>query len=106
MSRGSPLSFFFVIAGLFFLGEAALYGDPATKASPKLMDKLVIGGAVAVKDVGLAYEFTVWEGDSNPLGYRCVESTPEFVTLRDNAGISDKVIPWWSIKSVTIMRKR
>lgn len=96
----------FIIAGLFLSQEARLRGDPPVKALPHLMDKLAIGGAVAVQDTGSVYELTLFEDGELQLGYVIVESTPEYVTLRDSAGVSDKIIPWWSIKGVTIIRKR
>lgn len=96
---------FIMIAGLFLSREAMLLGDAPAKLPPRLMDKLPVGGAVAVKDVGLVYELTIFEDGAQSLGYVVVESTPEYVTLRDLAGVSDKVLPWWSIKGVTILRR-
>ncbi len=94
-----------LIAGLFLSREATLLGEAPAKLPPRLTDKLTVGGAVAVKDVGSVYELTIFEEGEQSLGYVVVESMPEYVTLRDLAGISDKVIPWWSIKAVTILRR-
>ena len=84
--------------------QTTLQGEPATKPTSGLMHKLTIGADVAVKDVGVAYELTIFSESKMQLGYTVAEATTEYVTLRDISGISDKVIPWWSIKSITIMR--
>lgn len=98
------------LAILVFFGglrsaESELYGDPPTGPAGKLLQQLPVGGAVAVTDKGDAFELTVWENKLKPLGYVVVEVNADFVRLRDNAGISDRLIPWWSVKSLTIMRQ-
>lgn len=85
--------------------QTTLRGELATKPTSGLMHKLPVGADIAVKDVGVGYELTIFSDSKTPLGYKVAESTSEYVTLRDIGGISDKVIPWWAIKSITIMRR-
>lgn len=86
--------------------EPNLYGDPPIGAAGKFMQQLTVGGAVAVEDKGDVFELTIWEDKHKPLGYVVAEVDADFVRVRDAAGISDRLIPWWSIKSVTLIRTR
>ncbi|QDV35581.1 hypothetical protein [Tautonia plasticadhaerens] len=85
------------VAGMMLLG-ARPQGEP-----DGLFAGLEVGQAVGVKDLGTAYEVTVFEG-GQPAGYEVTEIGADHLGIRDHAGVVERRIPITSIKSVAWMR--
>jgi hypothetical protein len=61
------------------------------------------GQAIALKDLGTAYEITVFANGPAPLGFEVVDFGRDFVVLRDVTGIREERIPAFAIKSITTL---
>ena len=99
MKRSSPC-----IIGLSLM-VVALVAAAAPKADNKptgIFAPLEIGTKVSLKEAAGNYEIGVMPGIG--LGYKVIEVGPDFVVLEDATGVTEKRIPIYSIRSVTITR--
>lgn len=72
---------------------------------PRALSQFVeVGQAIAIKDVGLVYELRILAGGPNQLSHSVVQVSDAFIVLRDMTGTEDTVIPWTSVKSISIVR--
>ena len=85
---------------------AVLLGQPrASRESPPagVFAGLHVGQEVGVKDLGQRYEIRLFANSTAPLGHRVVELGPDYIAVKDIAGVSLTRIPIYAIKSVVTM---
>lgn len=69
-------------------------------SSHGIFSGLQIGQDVAVKDLGQRYEVSVFGRSIAPLSHKIIEIGPDYLTVKDIAGVNTMRIPVYSIKSV------
>lgn len=89
---------------LVLLGYPALSAAEVQQAPRTLSQFVEVGQAIAIKDVGLVYELRILAGGPNQLSHSVVQVSDIFIVLRDMTGTEDTIIPWTSVKSISIVR--
>lgn len=96
---------FFVISAVIV--SVAVFASTAGLALPErqgVFATLRLGQAVQVKESGGGYEIGVMEKFDGPLGYTVTELGQDYVVCRDVADVTEKRIPVYAVKSVTVTR--
>jgi hypothetical protein len=87
------------------LALTLLAAQPEAKEPPSgFLGYLQKGQAVGLKDLGSAFEITVFPNGPAPLGYEVVEVGRDFVVLQDITKIQEVRIPVYSVKSITTLK--
>ena len=81
---------------------AAIAAGAGTAPKPTFLDHLKPGQAVTLDEKDGRYEIGVMP--NQVLGFNVVEIGQDFVTLRDIAGVTDTIVPVYSIKAVKVLR--
>ena len=68
------------------------------------LDHLRPGQAVSLTDKDGRYEIGAFPPGIQPLGQNVIEVGQDYVVLRDLMGITDTIIPIYSIKSIKVIR--
>ena len=98
-------SFVASLAIVSALALTLIAAQPEAKEPPSgFLGCLQKGEAVGLKDLGPAYEITVFSNGQAPLGYEVVEVGREFVVLKDITEIQEVRIPIYSVKSITTLK--
>ena len=99
---------YFFVASLAIVSALALTliaAQPENKEPPSgFFGYLKKGQAVGLKDLGPAYEITVFSNGQAPLGYEVVEVGRDFLVLQDITGIQEVRIPIYAVKSITTLK--
>lgn len=86
------------------LVAAALGADEARK--PKgVFSALKVGQAVSLKDEGSAFTITFFEPEL-PQSHKVIEVGNDYIVVRDIAGISDTMVPIYSVKGIVKVRTK
>ena len=93
-----------VVVLVLTLGTASKSAND-TKAKPGLFTTLRVGQAVNLKDVGPAYEISMFDNDL-PLSHTVIEVGDDYVVVRDIAKVAETRIPIYAIKSVSFIRTK
>lgn len=64
-----------------------------------------VGQSVNLKDHGSAYSISVFEDDV-PLSHTVVEVGDDYVVVRDIAGVTDSMVPVYSVKAIEKVRSK
>ena len=98
-------SFVVFLATVSMLALTLIAAQPENKEPPSaFLGYLKKGQAVGLKDLGTAYEITVFQNGQAPLGYEVVEVGRDYVVLRDITEIQEVRIPIYAVKSITTLK--
>ena len=92
-----------LILGLIAVGTAL--GAQNLPMPKSYFSMLIVGQAVNLNDHGATYSLSVFE-DDGPLSHTIVEVGEDYVVVRDIAGVTDSVVPVYSIKAVEPVRTK
>lgn len=82
------------------IGTAA----PPAERKATFLEQLKPGQAVSLTEKDGRYEIGVFPPAYQPLGHKVVEVGQDYVTLRDLVGITDTIVPVYSIKAIKVLR--
>ena len=68
------------------------------------LDRLKPGELIAVEEKNGRYQLGLFPKTFCPLSHTVVEVGTDFVVVRDLAGITDTIIPMYSISSIKVLR--
>jgi hypothetical protein len=73
---------------------------------PKItfLERIKLGQSVTITDKDGRYEIGMFENMSNPLAHNIVEIGKDYLVVRDVVGVTDTVIPVYSIKAIRVLR--
>jgi hypothetical protein len=77
---------------------------PAERKEITFLDHLKTGQAVSLTEKDGRYEISVFPPAYQPLGHKVVEIGPDYAVFRDLVGITDTIVPVYSIKAITVLR--
>jgi hypothetical protein len=82
---------------------AAAIGADESRKPKGVFSALKVGQAVSLKDEGSAFTITFFEPELQQ-SHKVVEIGDNFIVLRDIAGISDTMVPIYSVKAIVKVR--
>ena len=87
----------FCVVALIAAG-AALSAQNAPKAK-SILSTLKVGKSVSLKDEGAGYSISFLD-EEVPQSHTVIEIGDDFVVMRDIAGVTETVVPVYSLKSI------
>ena len=69
-----------------------------------LLDRLVVGESVNLVEKDGRYTLAMFPGGPRPLSHTVVAVGTDHVVLRDVVGVTDTVVPVYSIQAITVLR--
>jgi len=103
-SVGKSLTIAAILAVMLWLGTTAQSQQPRPQPTNAILGLLKKGQAISVKDAGFNYELTAFADGPETLSHTVIEITPDYVLVRNLAGVIDTAIPLWSIKAISTVR--
>jgi len=99
----------FWLAMLAVIGIMALcsFGaSPAEERAAKatFLERLKLGQPITITEKDGRYEIGMFYKDMRPLAHNIVEIGQDYLVVRDIVGVTDTVIPVYSIKAVRVLR--
>ena len=83
------------------IGTAA---PPAERKETTFLEHLTPGRAVSLTEKDGRYEVGLFPENFRPLGHKVIEIGPNYVVLRDFVGITDTIVPIYSLKAIKVLR--
>lgn len=83
------------------IGTAA---PPAERKVMTFLERLKPGQPVSLTERDGRFEIGLFPPSFQPLGHTVVDVGPDYVVLRDLVGISDTIVPLYSIKAIKVLR--
>jgi hypothetical protein len=77
----------------------------APKKPKGVFSSLKVGQPVTLKDVGAGYSLSFFE-EGLPLTHTVVEIGEDYVVVRDIAGVTDAIVPVYSLKGIVKTRSK
>ena len=95
----------FVASIVMLLMDCLALSAAEVQQPPRALSQFAeVGQAIAIKDVGLVYELRILDGGPKQLSHSVVQVSDAFIVIRDLTGTEYMVIPWTSVKSISIVR--
>jgi hypothetical protein len=85
------------------LALSSSFAVEAPKTSKGIFSSLKVGQPVNLKDHGAAYSISFMD-DELPLTHTVIEVGGDYVVVRDIAGVTDTVVPVYSLKGIAKTR--
>jgi hypothetical protein len=98
------LTVFALVALVGNSGAPALGVEKETTTKTSFLDRLKVGEPVAVEEKDGRYQLTIFIKGPAVLDHTIVEFGSDYVAMRDLAGITDLVVPIYSIRAIRVMR--
>jgi hypothetical protein len=104
-SRRRFLCLTILLAGSVVIARAVIMAaSPTEQKQATFLEHLKPGQAVSLTDKEGRYEIGVFPPAYQPLDHKVVEVSQDFVVFRDLAGITDTIVPVYSIKAIRVFR--
>jgi hypothetical protein len=87
------------------LALSSSFAVEAPKKSNRVFSALKVGQPVNLKDHGAAFSISFMD-DGTPLTHTVVEVGEDYVVVQDVAGVTDTIVPVYSLKGVVKTRTK
>ena len=85
-------------------GLCAIASEKEAPAKASFLDRLKLGESVDVEERNGRYYFTLLPQNIRPLKHTIIDVGSDYVTVRDLVGITDTIIPIYSVASIKVLR--
>lgn len=93
------------LAALLLLALSSSFAVEAPKKPKGIFSSLKVGQPVTLNDHGAAFSFSFLD-EGLPLTHKVIEVGEDYVVVQDAAGVSDTLIPAYSLKGIVRTRTK
>jgi len=104
-NRKTILCLTILLASSLAVARTVITADPtAERKETPFLEHLKPGQAVSLTEKDGKYEIGVFPPAYQPLGHKVIEVSQDYVVFRDLAGVTDTIVPVYSIKAIKVLR--
>ena len=104
LCRRTLLCLTIFLGSSFIAATTIITAPPAERKETRFLENLTPGQTVSLSEKDGGYEIGVFPPAYQPLGQKVIEVSQNYVVFRDLAGITDTIVPIYSIKAIRILR--
>ena len=82
----------------------ATAAPPADQKASRFLDHLKVGQSVSLNEKDGRYEIGILPPGYQPMPQKIIEIGQDYVVFRDLVGITDTIVPIYSIKAIKVLR--